>query len=373
MTVARKLTFGFLAGAVVPASALAQVPDMLNAFDAGGRAMGSGSSMNATSADTMAILNNPAALGYIRQPTLGFAARTLPTSKTAVTGSLADKRLDSEVDKGDYGFSHLGYVSPRGNGAFGLSYQMGGWLNDTERGFNLSGGIATYFDFTRVRTSFVTLSYGRASTDGQFAWGVGLVGASNAIRNHQIITFTDNNIPPQEAESEGTGTGFGAVAGVMFTPSNQSNLSFGISARTPIKLTGGGGTNSLYSQLPGMVSAGVAIRQDSIGRRSDYLILGAQLDYFFDGKGTDRLMRDDFTAIGAGVEYNYNIGGGTVPLRFGFRGVPAGGRGFDDRNTFTYGIGYRPNNQPWSLELNFAKPNGGGTDTSLYIQYRVGK
>ncbi|MBX3118881.1 MAG: hypothetical protein KF784_07425 [Fimbriimonadaceae bacterium] len=372
MTVARKLSFGLMAGTLVPAAALAQVPDMLNAFDAGGRAMGAGSSMNATGSDTMSILHNPAGLGYIRQPTFGLASRTLPTSKTVVTGSLADKRLDTTADKGDYSLSHLGYATPQGGGAFGISYQLGGWFNDTERGNNLGGGIATYFDFTRVRTSFITLSYGRASADGQTAWGVGVVGASNAIRNHQLITFNDNQIPPQEAESEGTGTGIGAVAGLMFTPSNQSNLTFGISARTPIKLTGGD-SNSLYSQIPGLISAGVAIRQDSVGRRSDYMILGAQVDYFFEGKGTDRLMRSDFTAIGAGLEYNYGIGGGTIPIRVGFRGVPAGGNGFDDRNTFTYGFGYRPNNQPWSIELNFAKPTGGGTDTSLYFQYRVGK
>lgn len=373
MTVARKLTFGVLAGSMIPAAAMAQVPDMLSAFDAGGRAMGAGSSLNVTGADTMSILNNPAGLGYVRKPTFGIAGRTLPTTKTNITGSLSDKRYDSESDSGDYTLSHLGYASPRGNGAWGISYQLGGWFNDTETGSNLSGGIATYYDFTRVRTSFLTLGYGHSSSDGSFSWGIGLVGASNGIRNQQLITFTDNQIPPQEAESEGTAQGFGAVAGVMFTPAKQSNLTFGFSARTPIKLNGGGASRDLYSQLPGQFSAGMAIRQDNIGRRSDYLILGVQLDYFFDGKGSDRLMRDDFAAVGAGLEYNYHMGSATIPLRVGYRAVPSGGTGFDDRNTFTYGIGYRPNNQPWSIEMNFSRPNGGGIDSALYLQYRVGK
>ncbi len=321
----------------------------------------------------MSILNNPAGLGYVRQPTFGFAGLTLPTTKTTITGSLSDKRYDSESEKGDYTLSHIGYVSPRGGGAWGVSYQLGGWFNDTERGFGLSGGIATYFDFTRVRTSFLTLAYGKSSADGQFSWGIGLVGAVNGIRNHQIITFTDNNIPPQEAESEGHSQGFGAVAGVMMTPAKQSNVTFGFSVRTPIKLTGGGASRDLYSQLPGQFSAGMAVRQDSIGRRSDYLVLGVQLDYFFGGEGSDRLMRDDFMSVGAGLEYNYSIGGAVIPVRVGFKSAGAGGNGFDDRNAFTYGFGYRPNNKPWSLEFNFARANGGGLDSSVYVQYRVGK
>ena len=66
-------------------AATAQVPDLLNALDAGGRAMGLGGANNATNVDTLSAFYNPAALAYLDT---GAAGSRLPQS--------AEVPIDSE-------------------------------------------------------------------------------------------------------------------------------------------------------------------------------------------------------------------------------------------------------------------------------------
>ena len=88
MNLARKLSVIGLAA--LSSAAFSQVPDMVTAIDAGGRAMGAGSAFNLSSVSTLAATYNPAALGYIRRPEIGAAMRTLPTTTTSVSGPLND-------------------------------------------------------------------------------------------------------------------------------------------------------------------------------------------------------------------------------------------------------------------------------------------
>lgn len=378
MTLARKLFTTVAGSAMATGSAFAQVPDMLNALDAGGRSMGLGGSQYATSADTFSTIKNPAGLAYIQRPTFGFATTTLPTNRTRVSGSLTNKVLDTRSRSGDYTLSHIALAYPLGSGdrvrgTIGIGYTLGGWFHDTQRGSNLSGGISQFFDFTRVRTGFTTLSYGTTSGKDNLAIGAGLVVATQDIKNDQVVQFSDTQVPPAEADATGSGTGFGVVVGLLYTPAGQPNSSFGISVRTPISIDANSQVMRLYDRIPGVVSGGVAYRRDDVGRANDFIVFGAQVNYFFGGRAGERLDRDAFAAGGVGFEYHYSLGSASIPVRVGYRWAPAGGDPFDDRNGLTYGLGYRPGNRDWSFDINWAQADRGGVDTAIYLTYRFGR
>lgn len=379
MTAARMLrAFGWMAWAL-PGTAMAQVPDMLTAFDAGGRAMGAGSSFYATGIDTLSATYNPAGLAYNSRRSFEISMRNYPKSNTRVTGSLTDLTLDTTTESGGNALGHMGAVFPiesasgQNRGAFSISWTVGGWFNDTQVGNNLSGGISGYRDFTRAKTNFVSLNYGKQMGDGSMAYGIGLVYAIQNVRNVQDKTFTDNNIPPEHNERDDTGNGAGVIAGMMFTPRNQSNMTIGASLRTPIRVRSNAQNLSLYDHIPGRFVLGASIANDGLRGGRDSMVYGAQLQYFFDGKDSDRLDRkNSYVAFGSGIEYGYAWGGGIVPIRIGYNWIPAGGDDFRQRSGFTYGIGYRPLSGDWSLELNFGRPSGGGNDSSILFGYRFG-
>ncbi|MBI5705767.1 MAG: hypothetical protein HZC36_02135 [Armatimonadetes bacterium] len=363
----------------LPSVAAAQIPDMVTAFDAGGRAMGAGSSFYATGADSISAVTNPAGLAYARSKTFQIAARNFPKSKSTVTGSLTDLRYDTSNEAGDRALSHIGAVFPlqsqggSDRGTFSIAYTVTGWFNDVSRGSNLTGGIANYLDFTRAKTSLLSFSYGRAVGDSGLSFGIGGIYAIQNVRNFQNITFTDNNIPPQTNNSDQTGGGLGAVAGLLFTPPSQPNLSFGASVQMPINVRSNAAALGLYHKIPGRFTLGASMANDGLRGGKDSLIFGAQVDMFFDGNDSDRIDRkSNYTSFGTGVEYIYARGVGVFPIRLGYHLTPAGGDHFTRRSGLTYGIGYRPNEGNWTLDLNFARPNGGGIDTSLLFGYRFG-
>ena len=169
-----------------------------------------------------------------------------------------------------------------------------------------------------------------------------------------------------------TGLGIGAVAGLLLTPSSSPNTSFGLSARTPIDLSGNSQTSQYYDRIPGRITFGAASRTD--GARGTYVLYGVQASWFFGGQGNKILARDSYASFGAGIEYGLRKWGGRVPVRFGYVSVPSGGAGFIDRNALTFGVGYRPDHSDFSLDLSLAKPvDGSEFDMSLSITYYVGK
>jgi len=61
-----------------------------------------------------------------------------------------------------------------------------------------------------------------------------------------------------------------------------------------------------------------------------------------------------------------------VPIRLGYNFVPGGGAGYGDRNAVTFGLGYRPNKDDYTIDLNFASPQHGGFDLGLTLSYKLG-
>jgi hypothetical protein len=375
MTRKSTLLFSAMGAALLPAMAHAQVPDMVAAFDAGGRAMGMGGATYQTGSDTLSGYYNPAGLGFVNKNTLGMTVRNMPESETMVTGDIAPNGtqfLTSTGKPGPTGLGHIGLAVPLGHGHGGtieLSLTRGGQLRDsrfagpglTEGGLNAAG----YTQLLKSTTDFVNLSYGKATNDGTFSWGLGLVYAINRQVNFKLA-------PSGSTAFDEQATGLGAQVGFIVTPKDNPDVSFGASYRTAIKLKTGSASPLIYEEIPARLAAGIALRRNGFRGTRDYMVLGADVQHFFDGSDSQFIDRDQQTMFGLGVEYNYGMGGARIPIRFGFNFLPAGGDQFGQRNTFTFGVGYRPSNTDWGLDLNWARPSGGGSDFGIGVTYRFG-
>lgn len=375
MTRKSKLLFSAMGATLLPVMAHAQVPDMVAAFDAGGRAMGMGGATYQTGSDTLSGYYNPAGLGFVNKNTLGITMRNMPESETMVTGDIAPNGtqfLSSTGKPGPTGLGHFGLAVPLGHGHGGtveLSLTRGGQLRDsrfagpglTEGGLN----AGQYTQLLKSTTDFVNLSYGKATSDGTFSWGLGLVYAINRQMNFKLA-------PSGSTVFDEQATGLGAQIGFIVTPKDNPDVSFGASYRTAIKLKTGSASPLIYEEIPARLAAGVAIRRNGFRGSRDYMVLGADVQHFFDGKDSQFIDRDQQTLLGVGMEYNYGMGGARIPIRFGFNFAPAGGDQFGNRNTFTFGLGYRPNNADWGIDLNWARPQGGGSDFGIGVTYRFG-
>ncbi len=367
-----------LALATVPVLASAQVPDLVNAFDAGGRAVGMGGVTNVTGSDTLSNYYNPAGLGYVTRSTLGLTFRNMPESRSVVTGDIGPggtQRFATSNSSGATGLGHAGLAFPlKGrngstNGTIGISVTKGGQLRDlrvsgaglTEGGLNAVG----YTQLIKSSTDFINLSYGRTAGDGAFNYGVGLVFATNRQMNNKLA-------PSGTSTFDADANGLGFQAGILVNPTG-NNLSFGASVRTPIKLRGGGGNTLIYDKIPGRLSAGVAFRQDGFRGGRDYMVLGGELSYFFGGSNSPFIDRDTQTVFGIGGEYHYSMGSSVIPVRIGYSFVQKGGNFFGSRNSLTFGLGYRPSNGDWGIDVNWGRPQNGGGDLSLSLVYRFGK
>jgi hypothetical protein len=373
MKIARMLYAGIGLSAL-SAVTMAQVPDLVTGFDAGGRAMGAGGSFYATGVDTLSAVINPSGLGYMDRASAQVAMRNLPTTQTTVTGPLSDLRLSTEEEEGDMGLTHLGVAFPmrrdQQNGpVLSLSYTVMGIMDDRQEGFGLPGGIDSYLDLLRAKTAFVTLSVGKASANRSWSWGLGVVYATQNVRNLQIIDFSDPQTPDQIADNDDTGHGFGGILGFMVTPANSPEFTLGFSLQTPIELDGSGAID-LYSRIPGRASIGVSQYREGLRHGRDSMVLASQIDYYFGGKSSDRVDRTDQTAVSLGIEYGYSVGDVLIPLRFGYRWVNAGGDNFANRSGYTYGIGYRSKDGNWAIDFNFGNAGEGVIDNGYSLVYR---
>ena len=363
----------------VPVGAAAQVPDLVSALDAGGRAMGMGGVTYATGADSFSGYYNPAGLGFVTRPTLDLSIRNMPETNTVVTGDIGPggvQRLDSQGESGATGLGHAGIAIPikghngSSNGAWALTLTKGGQLRDSRvSGAGLTeGGLSAvgYTQFIKVDTSFINLSYGQSNADGTFNWGLGLVYATNRQVNRRFAP-SGSTLFDEEAN------GFGAQVGFLISPKNSSNVSFGASVRTPIKLKGGNGAALIYPKVPGRIMAGLAFRQDGFRGSRDYMVFGVELQHFFGGESSQYVDRDKQTVFGAGLEYNYAMGSARIPVRLGYGAVQGGGVDYGSRNVFTFGFGYHPASANWAIDINWARPQGGGNDMAINFSYKFGK
>ncbi len=370
---ARKQSILVLAGLAVSATSSAQIPDLVNALDAGGRAMGIGGGTYVTDGNTYSSAYNPAGLAYITSPSIGVSFRNLPTSSTLISGNFQDPEFASDVSLGKMAITHVGYAFPALGGTVGLAYTVAGYIRDTTVGDNLPNGqltIRNYQETTRLQTDFFTASYGKKM--GTMNWGAGLVIANQFISGSEsYLLFNGNNqVGGNNSSASGNATGVGLIFGLQGTQSSTPNTSWGISVRTPIDLTNNNETSSYYDRIPGRVSFGFVNRSNA-GSGADFLIFGAQADLYFGGQSDKIIPRKNHVAFGGGVEYNFHRFNGRIPVRLGFSAVPSGGEGFQARNTLTFGFGYRPNNSPLTVDFNFAKPTGKGPfDVGVSLTYR---
>ncbi|MBL8041277.1 MAG: hypothetical protein JNM04_08005 [Chthonomonas sp.] len=137
---------------------------MLSSFDAGGRALGMGSSIGASGADTFSALNNPAGLAYVENRQFSIGIRNFPQSGTSVNSSFVNPVLDTKGEVGPYGFSHLGVVLPLKRGAVGFSYTVGGYIRDAKTGngnliVTAHTSVQGYTELIKAKTDYYTVSY----------------------------------------------------------------------------------------------------------------------------------------------------------------------------------------------------------------------
>lgn len=380
-------SFTLLAGLAVAASASAQIPDLLNAFDAGSTSFGAGGAFQASSADTLSAFFNPAGLGYLYRPQVGAAYRNLPQSTSAVQGTLGNLQRVSRVDGGPQRLTHFGYALPfrdvfrRGAGTLALTYQIGGTVNDfsfaNNTVVNLGGGlgIAGFQERRRALSEFYTVAYGRTTAAQNLSFGFGVQMVQQRLELVQTGTVVDGQGNPQSGaisplvERRGTATGFGLIAGVQYQPSGLPGMSFSLSVRTPISLSGGD-AGSLYDRIPGRILAGAALRTQGLRRgRDDFGVFGVQFAQFFSSGGG--ALFDTGNQSGAAIGYEYVLVNGTsrIPIRLGYTAMGASGVGFERHRGLTYGIGFRPNDRI-SLDVNFMRPDRGPQETVFTASYR---
>ncbi|MBX3110484.1 MAG: hypothetical protein KF857_00620 [Fimbriimonadaceae bacterium] len=377
---ARKQRLGWtLVATVCGVAAHAQVPDLLNAFDAGGRAMALGGGSAVTDSDTRSALNNPATLAYVREPMFRFDVRNLPDSTVNVTGSFVNRTNTTDPGLGKNAITHLGYVTPYKDGTFGVSFTRTGYIKNRTTGDNLTNGSLTVrnlVEVTEATTDMFTFSYGRPS--GRYNIGYGLVLANQYVNGSQRYSLFDsgnNNVGTVDSSASGNSYGVGAVFGIQSRPQADENYTWGASVRTPISLTGNSDTKDYLGRLPGKLSFGAAGRHDLPGRQ-DFFAWALGTDYYFGGDTSGIIERRNNWGFGGGVEYNLFKFNARIPLRIGYAYIPNGGTGFSDRNAFTLGIGYRPDSSPFSVDLSVAKVTGTGSgpyDLALGVTYKPGK
>jgi len=374
---ARKLTFVILGFSAIAGSAMAQVPDLLNALDAGGRAMGTGGSLYATGSDTLSPFYNPAGLGYIDKGSIGLAYRNLPKSETKARDEFGSLDLDSTGKRGKNTISHLGLAFPLGEGkrgTIGVSYNIGGYIKDTRTNDGvLVGGnpVNFYREDIQAQSDYFTVAYGKASASQNFSWGVGLQYLRQRIADRAQLADSGNNLLI-DTDLDETGNGLGFIAGFQIIPKNNPNVSFGLSYRSEIDLNGNSETKDLYDRVPARLLGGVAFRQDGMRGGRDFVVYGLQIQHFFAGESSQVFDRNAQTTAGFGLEYSYQTNGFRIPIRLGYNVVPGGGSDFGSRNGFAFGFGYRPNDNRYTLDLNFVSPEKGGYDIGISVNYRFG-
>lgn len=346
--------------------AYAQVPDLLTALDTGGRAMGIGGATRVTDATTHSILDNPAGLAYISEPTTSITFRNLPRSSTLASGDFNNRDTSTSERSGRTALAHAGYATPYKGGTLGVSYSIGGHVNNEATGNNLANGgltVQNLSEESRAQTDFFTISYGRPM-GASMNVGVGIVLANQYVKFDQSYLLFNGNtlVGNTDINASSNGYGVGIVAGVQGFLDSENNTQYGISVRTPINLTSNGETEAIYDVIPGKLSFGAAGRVKGVGSGSEFMVWAAEVDYYFGGKSNARFSRDNTFAYGLGVEYNFNRFNARIPVRLGYQVIPSGGDGFSSRDALTFGLGYRPIGKPYSFDLNFAR----STDTGKF-------
>ena len=378
----QKLAFATVLMASMSQISHAQIPDLVTAMDAGGRSMGMGGALDASSTNTLAGLNNPAGLAYISQPQVNLNLRNLRESRTTISNNFQDPDFSTTGSSGNKALSHFGYAMPMGKrGTLAFTYTLGGFIKDVRTGNNLADGeisVRNYVEILRSKTDYFTISLGKSNEAMTRSIGYGLVFATQNIRNQQSYRqFRADNTEIGTGvlvDNSGQSFGIGLVVGTMFSPGNNPDQVIGASVRTPISLKGGSDTRDYLTRLPGKASVSFAQRMSAGGRANDFLLFGLQGDLYYGGEADKIISRKSTQFVfGTGLEYNYRLGQAYVPIRFGFKSIGKGGSGYSPTSGVTFGIGYQPIGGSYGFNLDFGTSSFGASDSSLEFTYRIKK
>jgi len=374
-------------GILISSVSFSQMSDTMYSFEMGGRAYGMGGSIYSNSADASASYWNPACLGLVQTTLVEVVMRNRPISRTELAGTL-EGGFDSTGEIG-YGFQSLsfgGVTWPFRGGTLGLSYAVGGYVRQDGFGDDLNssilGGPLTAQTLFRSLTEFFTLAYGRPMGENSNI-GVGLVFARQSLSDKANVFVTnDPNTIILSGGFDDLGSGVGAIVGYQFTPPGKQNVSFGASYRTEINLSGMETGLPFMDVIPARLQGGLAFRVDGLRGGRDFLVGGVDVMYTFPANAGRVLENDGQFSAGIGIEYNWTQSFGYLPIRIGFRFIDKSIKRqvalqedpFVARQIVTFGIGYRPKNAPYSLELNLAAGNEQNTpDIALGLQFEVRK
>lgn len=370
----RPVAIVFVAG--MGCYAFGDVADLFTAFEMGGRSLGMGGALYSNSTDVSSTYWNPAGLAGITESRFEFNFRNKPDGNSSLTGRYDDPERDTRMVFGGSSVSFGGFVIPLRGGTLGISYALGGYTRDRGFGNNLTnpddpGQTITKNELLRSNIDFFTIAYGKG--DGRVNYGAGIVVAHQAISSRVLTTDQNNNVL-EDVDVSGSGWGVGGIVGVQFMPRHQSNVQFGFSYRSEIRLHGLGDVRDYVSAVPARLQGGVAWRVDNLRGGRDYLIGGVDAMYFFPANGGKILKRDGQISGGIGFEYNWAHNFGYLPVRLGFRISDAGGDNFSSRDVFTFGVGYRPRNDEFTVDLSFAAASGQSRpDFAVSITFPFGK
>jgi hypothetical protein len=363
------------------AGAVAQIPDVLNSFEMGGRPMGMGGSIYSNITDTSASYWNPAGLGHISTSMAEINYRNRPSNTTTLTGSFSNPDEATDPQFGRNQISFVGAAIPMGRGTLGISYAVGGYAREFRTGDDLVVDpgpkeiiTANVDTLDNIIDEFITLAYGFKRGDAM-SLGVGLIIARETIYSASRIDLFLNGNPipgPDPTDTKEDATGIGAIVGAQFA--RGANSSFGISLRSPIKLSGFDDLSSFSDSIPARLQAGFLYRKDGLRGGKDYLIGGIDAAYFFKANEGKAFERKGHVSGGIGFEYNLSQRWGWVPLRLGVHATTGGGPGFKQRTVVTFGLGYRPN--AGNLWLDLAAATGSGQnrpDFAISLGSKLGK
>jgi hypothetical protein len=356
--------------------AVADVPDLFSALEMGGRALGMGGGIYSNSSDVSSTYWNPAGLGAIRSSFAEVNFRNKPNANSSLSGRYDDPERSSTMTFGGSSITFAGFVLPLAGGTLGFSYATGGYTRDFGTGNNLTnpdnpGQTITKNELLRAQTDFFTIAFGK--NNGRVNFGGGLIFAQQSISN-RILSTDQNNTVLEDVDVSGRGWGIGGIIGVQFTPQDAGNVQFGLSFRSEIKLNGLDDVNSYASAIPARIQGGVAWRVDNLRGGRDYLIGGVDGMYFLPANSGKILKREGQISGGIGFEYNWGQSFGYVPVRIGFRITDKGGDNFGTRDVLTFGVGYRPTKEDFTIDLGFAAASGQSRpDVALSMSFALGK
>jgi hypothetical protein len=367
-----------LAGASVIASA--QIPDLFSSFEMGGRGMGMGGSIYSNASDTTASYWNPAGLAHVKNSSFEVSMRNRPSNNTSLSGNFDDPIPSNSPQYGRNSISFAGVAFPMGQGTLGISYATGGYARQLKKGNglvvdpdqNITANVDTRDTFVN---EFVTLAYGMPMGESMTV-GAGVVfGRQSIMERSNIVLFQNGSqigggTNTDDAESA---NGVGGIVGVQFQPKD-SNTSFGVSFRTPIRVTGYDIFSSFSNTIPGRVEGGILFRKDGLRGGRDYLIGGIDVAYYLACNSGLDLQRRGHVSAGVGFEYNLAQAWGYLGLRAGAHSTQSGGGGFENRTVFTFGLGVRPSNAKFSLDLSGASGTGTSRpDFAVTLGYALGR